>query len=71
LDDRSSVLGHLFQTCSEVHPASYSMGTGGFLPQGKPRRIADHSFPSSAEVKNAWCYTSTPSYVFMWWYLIK
>jgi hypothetical protein len=28
-------------------------------------READHSPPSSAEVKNAWNYTSTPQYVFM------
>jgi len=28
-------------------------------------READHSPPSSAEVKNAWSYTSTPQYVFM------
>jgi len=26
----------------------------------RPRREADHSFPSSSEVKNAWSYTSTP-----------
>jgi len=26
-----------------------------------PGREADHSLPSSAEVKNAWRYTSTPS----------
>jgi hypothetical protein len=26
---------------------------------------ADHSPPSSAEVKNVWSYTSTPPYVFM------
>jgi hypothetical protein len=25
----------------------------------RPRREADHSPPSSAEVKNAWSYTST------------
>jgi hypothetical protein len=31
----------------------------------------DHSPTSSAEVKNAWSYTSTPSYVFMTWYLVK
>jgi hypothetical protein len=30
-----------------------------------PRREADHSPPSSAEVKNAWSYTSTPQYAFM------
>jgi hypothetical protein len=32
---------------------------------------ADHSPPSRAEIKNAWSYTSTPSYVSMMWYLIK
>jgi hypothetical protein len=26
----------------------------------RPRREADHSPPSSAEVRNAWRYTSTP-----------
>jgi hypothetical protein len=32
---------------------------------------AGHSPPSSAEVKNAWSYTSTSQYVFMAWCLIK
>jgi hypothetical protein len=32
---------------------------------------ADHSPPSSAEVKNSWSYTSTPQYVFMAWCLLK
>jgi hypothetical protein len=34
--------------------AFYPMGTRGTFPQGKtrPRRHADHSPPSSAEVKN-------------------
>jgi hypothetical protein len=36
-------------------------------PGGK----ADHSSPSSAEVKNAWSYTSIPQYVFMAWCLIR
>jgi hypothetical protein len=42
------------QTSSEVHPASYPMGTGGRFPGGKarPGRDADHTPPSSAEVKN-------------------
>jgi hypothetical protein len=31
-------------------------------------READYSPPPSAEVKNAWHYTSTPQYVFMAWY---
>jgi hypothetical protein len=30
-------------------------------------READHSPPSSAEMKNAWCYASTPQYAFMVW----
>jgi hypothetical protein len=41
------------QTGSGAHPASYIMGTGGPFPGGKerPGRDADHSPPSSAEVK--------------------
>jgi hypothetical protein len=31
----------------------------------RPGREADHSPPSSADVKNAWSYTSTPQYAFM------
>jgi len=37
----------------------------------RPRREADHSPPSNAEVKNAWSYISTPQYVFLAWCLIK
>jgi hypothetical protein len=37
----------------------------------RPGREADHSPPSSAEVKNACSYTSTPPYVFMAWYFVK
>jgi hypothetical protein len=42
------------QTGSGAHPASYPMGTGGSFPGGKarPGRDADHSPPSSPEVKN-------------------
>jgi hypothetical protein len=42
------------QTASGAHPASYPLGTGGSFPGGKarPGRDADHSPPSSAEVKN-------------------
>jgi hypothetical protein len=41
------------QTGSEAHPASYPMGTGDPFPGGKarPGRNANHSPPSSAEVK--------------------
>jgi hypothetical protein len=37
------------QTGSGAHTASYPMGTGG---RERPGRDADHSPPSSAEVKN-------------------
>jgi hypothetical protein len=39
----------------------YPMGTEGSFPGGKAaRREADYSPPTSAEVKKAWVYTSTP-----------
>jgi len=34
-------------------------------------READHSPPSSAEVKSAWSYISTSPYVLITWYLVK
>jgi len=35
--------------------------TGGFFPgANRPGNEADHSLPSSGEVKNAWSYTSPP-----------
>jgi hypothetical protein len=37
----------------------------------RPRREADHSTSSSADVKNTWIYTSTPPYVFTAWCLIN
>jgi len=37
----------------------------------RPEREADHSPPSTAQVKTAWMYTSTPPYVFMPWYFVK
>jgi hypothetical protein len=42
------------QTGSEVHPASFTMGTGDPFPGGiaRPGRDADHSPLSSAEVVN-------------------
>jgi hypothetical protein len=36
-----------------------------------PGHEADHSPPSSAEIKNAWRYTSTLQYVSMAWGLVK
>jgi len=41
------------QTGSGTHPASYPVGAGGSFPEIKrPGREADHSPPSSSEVKN-------------------
>jgi hypothetical protein len=37
----------------------------------QPKREADHSLLSSAEVKNAWSYTSTPPYVFTAWCFVS
>jgi hypothetical protein len=41
------------QTGSGAHPSFYSVGIGDYFPGGKrqPERDADHSPPSSAEVK--------------------
>jgi hypothetical protein len=80
LDDRGSrvrfpagagnfSLHHLVQYGSGAHPASYP----GALSLGVKRlgHEADYSPPSSAEVKNAWSYTSALQYVFMVWCLVK
>jgi hypothetical protein len=53
-------LHHLVPTGSGTHPASYTMGTRYFSLRVKcPGREADHSPPSSVEVKNTWSYTYT------------
>jgi len=53
------VLSTDIQAVSEVHPASYSMGTGFFLGEGnKAAGIeVNHSPPSCAVVKNEGSYT--------------
>jgi hypothetical protein len=57
---------HIIQTDSGAHPASYTVCTGGSFPGIKwPKYEAEHSLPTSAEVKNTWIYTSTPPYVLM------
>jgi hypothetical protein len=44
------------------------MGPGGSPREKRLGRVADHSLPHSAEVKNKLSYTSTPPYLFMaWW----
>jgi hypothetical protein len=73
LDDRGSrvrflagagnfSLHHRVQNGSGAHPASYPMGTRGSFPGWVKRkgRDVDHLPPPSAEVKNAWSYTSIP-----------
>jgi hypothetical protein len=42
-----------------------------FLGVKQPAGEADHSPPSSSEVKNEWSYTSAPQYVFMASYSVK
>jgi len=54
-------------TGSGAHPASCLMVPG----VKRPGRVADRSPSSTAEVKNAWSYTSTPQYVFISWFLVK
>jgi hypothetical protein len=42
-----------------------------FPTVNRPVREADHSPPPTAEVKNAWNYTSAPQYAFMAWCSVK
>jgi hypothetical protein len=57
---------HIVQTCTEVHITSYPMGTeGSFSGVKRQGREADHSPPTSAEVKKTWIYTSTPAHAFI------
>ena len=52
------------QTGSGTQPALYSKGF--FCEEfQKPRHEANHSPPSTSEVKNEWSYASTPPYAFM------
>jgi hypothetical protein len=49
----SRKIQNIVQTGSGANPASYPMGMGTFSPGVKrPGREANHSLPSSAEVKN-------------------
>jgi hypothetical protein len=55
------------QIGSGAKPASHRTGAGDTFPRTKrPERESDHSPPSSAEVRNAWSYSSTP-YIFKTW----
>jgi hypothetical protein len=69
---RNFSLQHRAQNGSGAHQPPIQWAPGALsLGVKRPRREADHPPPSSAEVKNAWSYTSTPQYVFMAWCLVK
>lgn len=57
------------QTGSGSQPASYSVSTVHTSPGRKAARgsIAKYSLASTAEIKNAWNYTSVPPHTFMAW----
>jgi hypothetical protein len=64
-DQEFSVL-QIVQAGSGVHTTSYPMGNGALSPGIKrPEREADHSPPTSAEVRKMWIYISTPPYTFI------
>jgi len=58
LNDGTFSIRHRLKTGSGAHPAPYPMGTEALISGSN----ADHSPPFSAEVRNAWSYTSTPKY---------
>jgi hypothetical protein len=56
---------HVVQTGSVAHPASYPIGSeGSFAGVKLLGHEADHSSPTSAEVRRMCIYTSTPPYAF-------
>jgi hypothetical protein len=56
--------------CLRVSPIQWALGD--LSPELKRLgRAADHSPPTSAEVKKTWTYTSTPPYIFMAWCLVS
>jgi hypothetical protein len=61
-------LRHRVQTGSGAHPASHTEGTGGSFSGWikRPGRESDHSFPFSAEVKNACSYAFPPQEMSSW-----
>jgi hypothetical protein len=58
---------HVVQAGSGTRSASYIRGTGRVVSTAVKQqgREADHSPPTSGEVKIMWIYTSTPPYSFM------
>jgi hypothetical protein len=70
--DRGTILAHTltFNLLKNIFTdpifTFYPMGTRGYFPGVERReREADHSPPTSAEVKKMWIYTSTPPYTSM------
>jgi hypothetical protein len=67
-------LYHRVQTDSGSHPNSYPVGIrGSFSGVRRPGCLAEHSSPSSVEVKE-WVVLSIPpllQYAFMAWYSVK
>jgi hypothetical protein len=62
----------LVLAASGAHPFSHPVGARTVSPGVKcPGHEAEYSPPSSAKVKNAWRYTSTPLYVLMAWCLLN
>jgi hypothetical protein len=56
----------IVETGSGAHQASYLIRTGVLSTEVKQlEREADHSPPTSAEIKKIWIYRSIPPYVFM------
>jgi hypothetical protein len=52
--------------CRPDQLCAHPVGTGALsLGLKRPVREADHSPPTSAEVKKMWIYTSIPPYAFM------
>jgi hypothetical protein len=70
LDNRGSV-PHTTQIGPGAHPASFPVGTGVVSSGVKLPGSEANNSPPSAEVKNAWSYTSNSSYVCLAWCLIK
>jgi len=65
-------LRHCVQTGSETTQSPIRWAPGVLFPEEKlPGCEADDLPPSSADVKNAWSYTCTDSYVLMAWCLVK
>jgi hypothetical protein len=73
---RDFSLLHSVQDSTEAHPASYPVDNGVLFPEDKVashfswrvkwlQREADHSFPSSAEVKNCGAIPPLLTYISM------